>query len=422
MELFVIIFTYSIIVFINRKIFDRTLNPFFLYITILFLASLMFFGSNFLNNKLSIETIFILFVSVSSFILGSILGLFKIPIAKQSESLEEEKINKSMIKIFFVLSIVGFTYYVLQINQQVGIINVLKDPNILNVKMSTNSIQLNTLMMYLLKLSIPNSIFLLLYILKNRKVHFLYYLMYIFSFIQNISVKRSALYLMLVLNIILALYFFSYKFKENQSKNKKKILFISSAVFILAVYFFDYMQNRLNKEFVLEGKKIFGIEISSSLATMISYFSGNLSTLDIYVNNHYAADTPFLGVSLRYFYNLLNGLNIYSYDDSFLSLPFVPIPFLYNTTMTQFYIYIESGYLGIFLFYLTIGFISTKLYVNYMRNGSSFNLIFLAIISTILIFSIREYSLIFVDYTILIFASLVFLLKNQISLRKETFK
>lgn len=422
MEIFIMIFAYLIIIFINKKVFNSFFNPFFLYITILFLACLMFFGANFLNNTLSGKTILVLFISICSFILGSILGLLKVPFAKQKINLKEDTIDKSIIKIFFILSILGFTYYLFQINQQVGLLNVLKDPNILNVRMSTNSIQLNTLMMYLLKLSIPNSIFLLIYILKNRKVHFLYYLMYIFSFVQNISVKRSALYLMLVLNIVLALYFFSYKFKGNQSKGKTKIIFISSMVFILAIYFFDYMQNRLNKEFVLDGKKIFGIEISSSFATMISYFSGNLSTLDIYINNNYAVDTPILGVSLRFFYNFLNGLGIYSYDDSFLSLPFVSIPFLYNTTMTQFYVYIESGYLGIFIFYLTIGLISTKVYISYMRTGSSFNLIFLAIISTILIFSIREYSLIFVDYTILIFSSVVLFLKNQISLRKEIFK
>jgi len=421
MGIFTIIFIYLIIIFINKKIFATTLNPFFIFTTMLSILLLFFYGSNFLDNKLSFKTSLILFISVFSFVIGSILALTKISTKNKEKHFENYKMDKSIIIIFFSLSVLGFFYYLIQINQQIGLLNVLKDPNILNVKISTNSIQLNTLMMYFLKLSIPNSIFLLIYILNNKKVNFLYYFMYIFSFVQNVSVRRSTLYLMLVLNIILALYYFSYKFKDRQSKNRKKVVFSISTIFILSMYFFDYMQNKLNKEFMLEGKKIFGLEISSSLATIVSYFAGNLSSLDVYIKNQYAEDIPFLGVSLR-FYNFLDSINLYSYEDSFLSLPFVSIPFLYNTTMTQFYIYIESGYSGIFIFYIMIGFISTKSYINYMKSGSYFNLIALTIVSTILIFSIREYSLIFVDYYILIFSGIILFLKNKISLRKETFK
>ena len=422
MGIFTIIFIYLIIIFINKKIFATTLNPFFIFTTMLSILLLFFYGSNFLDNKLSFKTSLILFISVFSFVIGSILALTKISTKNKEKHFENYKMDKSIIIIFFSLSVLGFFYYLIQINQQIGLLNVLKDPNILNVKISTNSIQLNTLMMYFLKLSIPNSIFLLIYILNNKKVNFLYYFMYIFSFVQNVSVRRSTLYLMLVLNIILALYYFSYKFKDRQSKNRKKVVFSISTIFILSMYFFDYMQNKLNKEFMLEGKKIFGLEISSSLATIVSYFAGNLSSLDVYIKNQYAEDIPFLGVSLRFFYNFLDSINLYSYEDSFLSLPFVSIPFLYNTTMTQFYIYIESGYSGIFIFYIMIGFISTKSYINYMKSGSYFNLIALTIVSTILIFSIREYSLIFVDYYILIFSGIILFLKNKISLRKETFK
>src|SRR5690606_18792555 len=104
------------------------------------------------------------------------------------------------------LSFIGFLYFLYIVETQIGLIAVLLDPNILNVAFRFDEISFDSIPMYLLKLSMVNSMFLLIYILKYKDNRKSTIIMFLLTILMNISVRRSILFYIILLNIFIFIY------------------------------------------------------------------------------------------------------------------------------------------------------------------------------------------------------------------------
>jgi oligosaccharide repeat unit polymerase len=417
--------------FFSRITFTSYINPFILFVSNLLFALAIFYSVDFIDHTISEKTFSILIISIIAFSFGTILAVvvsnprYKVRgrLSKGQNILEGSRPrglqlkDLNFIRLLFWISMIGFVYYLYVVQSSIGIVNVLSNPNLLNLAIGFDEISFSSIPTYMMKISTVNSMLILIYILKFKPKFIGIYVMYFLEIAMNISVKRDVLVHMLVLNILVYLYYNSdvIRIKAQSLKQNSKTLkgiILALCIIFFAGYYFATTQRLLNKEVTLTGS-LFGLSLPSFIVTIILYYAANFKSFDIYLLNE--SDVPLLGGTLRFLYKGLDGVRLINYDDSFLSLNFVSTPELFNTTLGQYYIYSEGGLIWTIIFYSSIGFIATMLYLKYQKDKSETTLMLLALISTLLLFSIREYLVIFIDFWI----SLLIIFTLHIRLKKR---
>jgi oligosaccharide repeat unit polymerase len=418
-------------IIISKKLYKSYINPLSLFLGNFFLALAIFYSVDFIDQDLSNKAIAIIVISLLAFIYGTIMAnlLYRIHNKKTKINNNELKKNYEIkiedIKIFriiFIISLVGFFYFLYTVETHIGILTVLKDPNLLNLAYFYSEINFSRLPMYMMKTSMVNSMFLLLYIIKFRCKNISIYAMFIIEILINISVKRNILVYIVMLNFFIFVYYTGHEFqniiknKTGGMKNAKKYI-ILICVIILAGYYFSRTQSLLNKQFTTQGA-LFGIKLPEFMITIITYYTANFESFNIYLSTN-LSDVPIFGSTLRFLYLFLAKLHLVRYDDSFLSLPFVSVPEMFNTTIGQYYIYIEADIVGVILFYFFIGIVSTALYYKYQKSRDDIILMYLAVVSMLLLFNIREYVVITIDFWITLLVIIIIQLRCGITRRKS---
>jgi oligosaccharide repeat unit polymerase len=424
------------IILLSKVLYNNFISPLSVFLGNYLFSLIIFYQIDFLYRDLSNKAVLIIFLSLAAFFIGSFIATFiKISLNRKrdDDSFSVLKISKNDIKIFrklFWVSIAGFIYYLYIIQTKFGLINILINPNLLNL--AYGDISEGSLPLYMMKVSMVNSMFLFLYILKFKCKKIEIIIMFIIEVLMNISVKRNRLLYIIVLNSFIFLYYnrqeITNVIKQGISravlfkkKNNFRKIIIILVIVVLFGYFFISMQSLLNKQSAIQGF-LMGIKLPSGLVTIITYWVANFASFNIYLSTN-LNDVPFLGCTLRFVYKILDQLHIIKYDDTFLAMDFVYVPNQYNTTLGQFYIYTESGIFGLIVFYALIGFISTRLFVSYQKTKDDISLLYLTFFSTLLLFNIREYVMIFVDFWILLIAIILLrfrIRKRTISINKKS--
>lgn len=419
---------YSLLIVItmilSKKIYDNYISPFSIFLGNFFLAFVIFYSVDFIDQNISLFATIIIVTSIIAFIFGTFIAMLQCKkfikrgdIYKSLTIVKESGIGINDIKIFrlfFWISLVGYIYFLYIIHTNIGIGRVLKDPVLLNYSYYNKDLSFNSLPLYMMKISMINSMFILVYILKYRCKKISIYVMYFLEIAMNISVKRNTLIYIIALNFFVFTYYNSGKIKSSVNsilKNTKKPTKIAILILVLAVsaYYFSATQKALNKELTTQGT-ILGIKLPNSIITIITYYVANFKSFDIYLANN-IHHIPMLGITFRFLYKILAGFKFVDYDDSFLTLQFVPVPEMFNTTLAQLYIYFEGGFIWVMLFYAFIGYVATLLYFKYLKYRSEITLMYLSLISTILLFSIREYIVILIDFWITILVIIIMQLR-----------
>ncbi|MDI3311366.1 MAG: O-antigen polymerase [Thermoanaerobacterium sp.] len=432
--------------FLSKSVYKSYINPFLSFLGNFLLAFTIFYLVDFIDHSISLKSILIIVISFFAFVIGTFISIvqnkqYSKLIYRESIMCSDMKVNRGegmkvedikIIHLFFWLSIIGFIHYLYTIQINIGILRVLKQPNLLNLAYFYENINFNTILIYMMKLSMVNSMLILLYILKFNCKKIGIYTMYFLEIIMNISVKRNIFMYILTLNFFVFMYYHMKKptnsIHNSKTKNMKipKKIIISISIFLIAGYYFAVTQKVLNKESIIEGT-ILGIRLPASIINIIMYYVGNIKSFDIYIDAS-LPDIPLLGATLRFLYKVFTTIHLMNYDDNFLRLHFVSVPSKFNTTLGQFYVYYEGGIIWVVIFYAIIGYISTSLYFKYQKHRNDIMLMYLALISTMLLFSIREYIVIFIDFWISIFI-IIFIhlrfakrkVKKAIQLTQHTF-
>lgn len=388
----------------SKLFIGEIFTPFSIFLCNYFLCLTLFFGSSFVNKDISHSGWLILSISLVVFVLGNILYISMPKKKKEFRGYNQDKIRSILFKFSqatFILSLLGFISYLIVIQQKVGLLNTILDPNLLNLAISEDTISINMISLIFFKLSFPNSGILLLQYLefgKSKKILFYW----IISVLINISVKRNVLFYIVIYNLVIYLF--------NNANKKKSILKIKELVLLLissvgSIYIFQFLQKKLNKESLLFKPEIFFIPISTSFATSLLYYIGNPISFSIYMSeiSDYSKQVPFLGITFRFIYKIIYGLFGKTYDDSFLALKFVNTPYPFNTTFSQYYIYLEGGILWLIVFYFLLGFFSIRSYLLFIQRKDYISLVNLSFILVFMIFSIREYLPILLDFWVFLF-------------------
>ena len=177
-----------------------------------------------------------------------------------------------------------------------------------------------------------------------------------------------------------------------KEEKRKPVFYI---VIVVGMYlFFTYTQSEFNKQFNISGS-VFGKTVSSGLLTIISYFSGALATVGIYLDQ--INNTPFLGHSFRTLINFLNPLGLNINTTAYQPTHWVYIPFRYNTSSIQYYIFSEGNWPWTIIFFFLFGYIFAKVYIWFKRKKSFSSMLALCFLSWMAVLSSREYIMVRLD-------------------------
>lgn len=417
MTIILLIILLCTLLFTSKFFYKSYMTPYSIFTGIFIVAFIILCGSDFLIKELTPLSKIIFTLSIVTFVLGSYINLIIKNLNKKHlnsktrkyenlffmDSIDENKLKKA-IGVLFTLSIIGFLLNLIYLNTKFGLTNILSNPVILNTAIANGEVT-NNFHNYLMILSIPNSMLILFFLMANKNKPNRYLkLMFVIEIIIHYTVKRNRLFYAIVLNILLYLYMskkltnFSWINKKRR-KNYKNIVFIVITA-IVCIYLFTNLQEALNKSEFTNGE-LFGINIPSSLITVIKYFAGNLVSMGLLLDIEYTQIS--LGTAtFRFIYKFLEKLKLITFDDSYLSMAFVNIPTPYNTTSLQYYIYRDFGIIGMLIFFFTLGYISSEIYMRFKMRSNSKYIFYVTIISFVLLMSIREYVVIFLDFWIIL--------------------
>ncbi|CEO33564.1 O-antigen polymerase [Paraclostridium sordellii] len=405
-----VLFLYSILIFLTSRIFMKSyICPYSIFLGVFAFSGILLYSSNFLSKDLTSLSITIFVLSMLTFAIGAMIALFDQKLMKYNKEFVDIDYDKLyfIIKILFNLSIIGFLIYFIKLNSSFGLINILKNPVILNTAIANDQIQ-SGIKDYLMILSIPNSLLLLKYMSKNKEKSYLK-IMYLIELGMNFNVKRSRLFYIVILNLFMYL-FMNLKegnivsIKSKVMKDIKNFIMVLGVI-IVSFNLFSKLQMALNKQLSITGT-ILGINASESVVSMVTYFSGNLVSMGQMINIDYN-NILFGTATFRFIYKFLDKINIVSFDDSYLKMQFVNIPSPFNTVPIQYYIYRDFNIIGVVLFFFIIGYLSTKIYLKFLRGNNEFTIFYLSLICMILTLSIREYVVIFIEFWVILLTLII---------------
>lgn len=410
-----IILNFSILclgMILSYLLFKKILNPISLFFLPNIIAMFIWIGSDNISKEVSSSSFTVLLISYFCYLLGVLIYYSKFEnfkFEKVESTHNHVYIDNKLISFLFFLSSIGFLKFLIYINSSIGLNEFLKNPNTLNLMYGADLITLPSLWFYLIKLSIANSLFILYKILKGDRSKKLR-IWFVLSIFYNISVRRSSFFYVVLLNVFLYI-FFMYRRKNTKRKFKETILVATGISTVL--YFFMKLQKLLNKEFSNTQFHFFGLPITDEVATVFTYIGGNFKSYDIYLNTPDIYQVPVLTSIFRYVYLVSNKLGFTNFDFTFLALPFVNIPLPFNTSLLQYYIFKEGGLLWIICFFLIIGILVCKLWIEGIVYQNDIKIFFLTLISLVLVMSIRENFLINLDFHITFILIVIVKLMNR---------
>lgn len=403
-------------IILGKKVYRTYVNPCTIFIGVFEFAFFMLFASDFINIKLITDKLWIIYlVSFFAFVMGIVLNRRyrfsingKLYVDKGEK--KEKKIYKKEIWIIFSLALVTTLIYWMQVVRMHGFSGIIR--SLMTSYEVANLGGMPVIILYVKMLTIFLSPYVLNYIIVYKEKKMIYYVMIAFTFIANIAYTRDALFYLAALD--------GFVYAYTHIKNDSKISFKWAGYLILGVIalkFFSYTQSLLNKQFEVSGHFL-GIQMSGAMITIVSYFVGPLVSAGIYLNT--LNNVPFLGYILRNFFAIMNMLGITNIDtDIYMPQEMVYIPFQFNTTPIQLYIFKEGGWIWLVLFFMAIGFIVDRTFVNYVKSHSRYTLMALIFWSLVLVMSIRSNMLTRLDMFVYILTLIVLLVSRKIVIGKK---
>lgn len=405
LALFILILSWS------RRLFQAWLNPISLFVCLFFFAFFVLFSVNYIDTKLLDAELYLLyFLSFFAYILGVLLAYNKhkgIKNILRTKELDNEKRYAREIRVlFYIVAIFTLLHWSRSIAQYgiLGLFSALIVTKFEDMDTSNIFIMFSMISMFLS----PYTFF---YILKYKKWKTIYSLILLFTFIANLSYSRATLFWIFFLDIFVLVYY--YQFNRIKKSPIKIIILVALALFLFGSYF-SSTQEMLGKASDDTSSTFWGIPISASVATIITYFAGPLVSPYHYLRMN--VDVPDFGFTLRLLYDRLSIIGINIDTEKYMPEEFVPIPFQFNTTAIHYYIFSEGGFIWVVLFFCILGFIVDKAYYSFQKRGDRFSLMWLCFLSLLLFMSLRSYLMTFLCALIYLIALFILKQINRIKL------
>jgi oligosaccharide repeat unit polymerase len=396
-------------------LYKNGINPLFLFIGNFTFSFFILYSVDFIIKDISTWLAVIYFISFVCFILGIFLSRLLIPIGKNSIGDSKHDIPRNVyqreIKILFFITLTSTLIYWSQTVSRFGLNNLFS--NLLTSHEMENLSGASSLILYAKMITVFLSPFTLNYMIKYKDKNYFYFIVLLFTFVANISYTRNVLFYILLLDVLVIIYSRETKKKSiNIHSLFKYVLIVLTS--IGAIRFFTFTQELFNKEFEISGSFL-NLEVSPSIATVISYYVGPLVSTEIYLSN--TNNVPFLGFTFRNFIDLMAIFGINIDTISYSGQSWVYIPFKFNTSTIHYYIYSEGGILWTIIFFIILGLLADYTYRKFKSYQDTNALMGLILISLILITSIRSYILTRLDILIYIVLLLMLVLLRKVRLK-----
>lgn len=387
--------------FIGYRIYGVSINPLFSTISIFFIAMAIFYSADFINHDLSVTTVIIYIVGYVFFIIGLVCSQFiknkTIVIGKLKTNDYREThdggeceylIHYKIVKIGFIITIIVFLITLYWIIFHLGITAFLSDifKSVRDSMSGTGLFTINELLKKSLIIFCPIEIN---FAQKYQKKKGWCYFFVLLALVVSISFTRVVFLYLLIVD------FFAFYFNINPNNKKANIKnkMIIIGIVLFAIVFFNNTQELFNKTMSTVGN-LGNYQLSTSQITLLSYFFAPLKSTDMYVRAK--LDTlPFVA-TFRYFYEYILHITTSSYVD----VPFVRIPFSFNTALGVYYLYREGGMFWTAIMAFFYGFISDRVYMKYKKMKSADRIASVSFLMLCLLMSIRSYMPMFLEFWI----------------------
>lgn len=382
---------------ISKKVYHSFFTPFSIFMCIFSLAFGVLFGASFIDSALIKDSFaFAYFLSFAFFALGTFIShMLQKKGAKAINKKEiTDKTYKRIILFLLIISVISTGIYWFYYIRVFGTSNFFA--NLLLAGGTKEGIGIPNIVLYLRMTVVFLSPFVCFYMAKHKDYSFKYVAIVIFTIISSLAYTRMTLFYIVILDALVFVFSFN---RNGKASLKKRLIGISImiVVILLLFIFFAATQKMFNKESTAN-VDLFGNSVNGPLVSVVSYFCGPLVSSSIYASD--LSGVPFLGYTFRMLRSFLNVLGFNLDSASYFPDYWVYIPFQFNTATLQFYVYGEGGLLWVCLFYFGIGFLSNKLFEDFMKNKDTVTMMALAFVSLVLLLSIREYLLTRLDMLI----------------------
>lgn len=390
-----------IIYFIGYKAYGMSLNPLMDVIGFLFIAFAIFYSADFINHDLSSETVVMYVLGSICFCVGLIFSqilknkrvvIGKIGYLKTKCDVENEEseyfAHYQVVKIGFVITSIVFIITVYWIVFHVGVAAFFNDifKSVRDTMRGTALFTFNEILKKSLIIFCPMEI---LFAQKYKEKRVMCYFFVALALVVSLSFTRVMFLYLLIVDLLT---FYFNKNDYDKGKNVKNRL-IALAIVLLAVVFFNNTQESFNKVMNTTGS-IAGYQLSNGQLTILSYFFAPLKSTDVYISMK--LETLPLVATFRYFYEYILRITTSAYVD----VPFVRIPFSFNTAHGFYYIYREGGFLWLIFLSVFYGFISDRVYMSYRKAKTSDNICGVCFLTLCLLMGIRSYLPMFLEFWI----------------------
>lgn len=400
----------------GKKLYKTYVNPCTLFLGIFEFAIFILYATDFFNINLISDKMWAIYIlSFVAFILGiTINRCSHFTIKKNNikcKSKIEQRYYLKEIWIIFIIALFATGIYWIQTIRIYGINGILK--SLMTSYEVSNLNGIPVVVLYAKMLTLFLSPYVLNYIITYKERKLIYYCMIVFTFVANIAYTRDTLFYLVVLDGLVYAYT---HIKRNSKVSFKWVGYLIAGIF--ALKFFSYTQSLLNKQFEVSGHFL-GVAMNSAFITIVSYFAGPIVSAGVYLKT--LTNVPVGGYILRNFFSLINTFGIWKIDtDTYMPTDWVYIPFQFNTTSIQLYIYKEGGWLWIIFFFLLVGFIIDRAFINYIKKHSRYTLMLLIFLSLIMVMSIRSDMLTRLDMFIYILTLILLKVSRKFVIKKRT--
>lgn len=385
------------------------LNPISIFVFPNALSILLLLGCNFLDKNLSHKTYIIFVFSMLIYCAGVFFGS-SFRFKSKSVKFKNIKIDFLRFIIFFSLFVDLFTVLNFGvIESQYGIANALSNLSLFNAYIQNVGFNgfYNTMTFFSIPLSMIIQVAMTKYRFDYKKrTRVFFAVQFILCFVPFISTRRSMLVMALIDNVLVYLLLR----KKDVTANYKKVLMFAGLVYV-SLLFFSKTQQLMKKDLEFS-ITCYGVIVPKLLRDAFLYLAGNYSYLNRVINAGIPnSSIPFLStfrVPLIY----LNQIFELSIDTKTLfALPFsdigVIIPYLFNTVPIHYYFFLDLGKAFIVEFFF-MGLISGTIFKKATNQFSVWEILLCAIQFSIVLFSFREYGLIFLYNYLNMFFILIF--------------
>lgn len=390
-----------IVYFIGHKVYGMSLNPLMDVIGFLFIAFSIFYSADFITHDLASETVAMYVIGAICFCIGLVfsqmlknkrfvignIGYFETECCIETEE-SEYFAHYQVVKIGFVITSIVFIITLYWIVFHVGISVFINDifKSVRDTMRGTTLFTFNEFLKKSLIIFCPMEI---MFAQKYKEKRVLCYFFVVLALVVSLSFTR-VMFLYLLIVDFLTFYYNRNDYKKG--KNMKNRL-IAIAIVMLAIVFFNSTQESFNKVMNTTGS-IAGYQLSNGQLTILSYFFAPLKSTDVYISMK--LETLPLVATFRYFYEYILRITTAVYVD----VPFVRIPFSFNTAHGFYYIYREGGFLWLIFLSIFYGFISDRVYMGYKKAKTADSICSVCFLTLCLLMGIRSYMPMFLEFWI----------------------